>query len=185
VKHLARCLFNFVAGVSLLAGVGVAAVWVRSHYITDAFELEHGFKVSEHELRSSQYHLYLARDALMFSEYWQTWTDRRMISTLAQQPAWKYSRPQPGGVLYLNPLPGSVLGIGGSLGGKNQIDVRLPYWLLVAAFCVMPAIWIVITCRRRRERTRIAQGLCPTCGYDLRATPGRCPECGATPILVP
>jgi hypothetical protein len=30
----------------------------------------------------------------------------------------------------------------------------------------------------RLRRERAATGLCPSCGYDLRASLGRCPECG-------
>ena len=47
---------------------------------------------------------------------------------------------------------------------------------------VFPAVWILDRLVMMREaRAKRHTGLCPTCGYDLRATPERCPECGAIP----
>jgi hypothetical protein len=59
-------------------------------------------------------------------------------------------------------------------GGENAILI-LPYWLIASATSILPAWVLVRKLLRRRMR---AKRLCPTCGYDLRATPNRCPECG-------
>jgi hypothetical protein len=55
----------------------------------------------------------------------------------------------------------------------------LPFWLLFIASSVLPVLWIWDTDRRGRVKRRARLGLCLACGYDLRATPDRCPECGA------
>ena len=33
--------------------------------------------------------------------------------------------------------------------------------------------------RKTSRRSRLRRGLCLACGYDLRASPEQCPECGA------
>jgi hypothetical protein len=53
--------------------------------------------------------------------------------------------------------------------------LRIPYWALTSASTFLPMIWSV---RQYRGTHRILAGCCPACGYDLRATPERCPECG-------
>jgi hypothetical protein len=52
-----------------------------------------------------------------------------------------------------------------------------PYWMLATAFLILPAIaWSPRFMRRRAQ----LEGRCAICGYDLRATPERCPECGTS-----
>ena len=49
------------------------------------------------------------------------------------------------------------------------------------SFATGAAALIGIVIRDRRDGKRRRSGVCASCGYDLRATPERCPECGALP----
>jgi hypothetical protein len=55
----------------------------------------------------------------------------------------------------------------------------VPIPVVIIVFAAYPA-WEVFVARRRRLRReyRLAHGHCLHCGYDLRASSGRCPECG-------
>jgi rubrerythrin len=59
--------------------------------------------------------------------------------------------------------------------------VGVPTWFVAILAALLPAAWIVRNHRHRHQKQRLANGQCVSCGYDLRATPDRCPECGATP----
>ena len=58
-------------------------------------------------------------------------------------------------------------------------EVIIPLWFITALAGVLPAVRLRRALRRRRIRRANAAGTCSVCGYDLRASPDRCPECGA------
>lgn len=61
---------------------------------------------------------------------------------------------------------------------RNVWAFAMPHSAAAGILAVLPALGVIRLRRRRRDQRA---GLCRHCGYDLRATPLRCPECGMTP----
>lgn len=65
---------------------------------------------------------------------------------------------------------------GGSSGWSDNYQytvIEFPFWALALTTVVVPVLFIF-----RRSKTQNRAGICGSCGYDLRATPDKCPECG-------
>lgn len=58
----------------------------------------------------------------------------------------------------------------------------IPSWALFVTLALLPTAWILFRWLPHRRRAyRRKHGLCQVCGYDLRASPAQCPECGLIP----
>ena len=106
-----------------------------------------------------------------------------------QYPArWWWSRYQSNGfTIDIVERSGEGVGWGGfayrttrpSTSGYHAVIV--PCWFIVVVIVLLPTPELA---RRLARGRRLRQKRCATCGYDLRASPDRCPECGVIPPCV-
>ena len=73
----------------------------------------------------------------------------------------------------------TLFGLRGLTTRSRRWQLRLPYWAIVLVTAPVPVLY-VRRLRWLRRAYRARRGLCPGCGYDIRASIGRCPECGET-----
>jgi hypothetical protein len=191
-----RRLFNLAAAVSLVVCGIMLAGWVRSSSVSDLCRLnrtgptQDGYWAHHCDIIST-------RGSVMVFIYLE-----RLIQPEPATRARAYREQQvahPDGARWFSqPVSTRVPALGGleylasgqqyfgygSFGGaypghrERGIGLLFPHWAAVLLCAIPPACFVFV---RHRTRARSDTGRCPTCGYDLRATPERCPECGAVP----
>jgi hypothetical protein len=157
----------------------MAVLWVRSHWASDA--LMYGGASGEYGAQTVSGTLALVEDNLSLKPQTFRW-DR---FDAGQISPWENGSPlslpnRLGFACRVETLPAGKFRLpdGRNVMGSPMLLSRmvlLPLWLPALLFAVPPAARVY-----RRLRPRYAAGRCPACGYDLRATPDRCPECGTT-----
>lgn len=175
---MTRRLFTIVSAVSLLLCAATTALWVSSWI--------DGITVSEGQLLV--YHADDPPGTFGVLRDWEHRSTAGIWRMLRNNRNWDPSLHERFGFVYgsgrfahqvelpaYRPSNQSSRGVSVDV---KYILVALPLWALFVLLAVLPACWAAT---RIRRRSRSVAGCCPTCGYDLRASQDRCPECG-TPI---
>jgi hypothetical protein len=64
---------------------------------------------------------------------------------------------------------------------NSFFEWKISYWKVALIWALVAAISVLPSHRRLFGHKHATLELCLKCGYDLRATPERCPECGTIP----
>jgi hypothetical protein len=190
MRRTLRIILNAATVLSLLLCAVTVVLWIRSYWIEDSLGFGKGYAALS----------LIAFRGEVGCEFMQCTADSRLEPAphlwvrhfhqtanavdgrdFEDVVSWR-SRPLPNGYhdmlgfrFHVDvPMYGNVM-------AATTRGVAVPAWFLALCAAVLPAraAWrLKRRCRRQRE------GQCQACGYDLRATPDRCPECGAIPATI-
>lgn len=172
---------NIAALLSLMLCIGSIAAAVRSHYAWDRFNRDELTDTGTTWQRAwTRVDSSNGRIDLSLSR--ETRTNRAQLAYLqSTSPQFAWSIRHGTNSMPTNSKTLRFLGMFGQTErapGRFFLRLILPYWLLAVLCAIGPVIWGIRSRRRHVVEGREAKGLCKSCGYDLRATPRRCPECG-------
>ena len=184
---MTRRLFTLCSALSLLLCAAVVMLWVRSYSRSGVLQRESEDNTGDGYVRLS----IGVWDGRVFLGRVNRYPDAS-LGDFRSAPAWTldtgsshspddwgYGWRRPSG-----PDGSSVIGVAyeridpGPMWAMRARTVRVPCSYVALLLSVAPALWLRSWHRRRRVLRRRRLQRCPSCGYDLRATPGRCPECG-------
>lgn len=194
-----RRLSNIAAAVSLLLCVAIMTLTIRSYWRSDEFSWgvpvdRQAGSIHTFSALSGRGGVMLAVASLDFhpppeptvTNYWSGWVHR------ADRPQSPTAPTRIGTFDYSIDMLGFGMHRGRGTSRSvwtsdqklttmttTQSGVLVPHWFVALVFAALPLLRTHQAIRLRRVRRRAEQGLCESCGYDLRGTPERCPECGA------
>lgn len=181
-----RRLYTLVAAMSLMLGAATAGLWVRSYWRVDVIGIYGREGVDRWQRGESAVS---ERGSLELA-----WWIRRngQFRTRLPSAGWAYETSPSGSAVLARSWHGfsydaSMFDAVFSDGAKEPVQityrhrVTVPHSFVVLLTVPLVVLWVQREALIRRTRHRLRHNLCPACGYDLSATPARCPECGAAP----
>lgn len=181
-----RCLLTILAWLSLLLCLTLAGLWARSYWHEDPWRLWMDSNSGWFLVSSSGRITFARQEVIPTNPPSYASADCSIYRTLSVKSLRTSQITATGASLTVPPRPGRGFagfeyadwgnsGIASPPLGFRFRAVTAPHWFWILLTGIPPAIWFH---HRRRHALRLRRGLCLTCGYDLRASKERCPECG-------